>query len=440
MNENFEVIVRSTSLSDLFKEYKLEIPEYQRPYVWTKREIDKLLYQFAEHESRNIESKPNFYLGSIVLHEKEDKFNIIDGQQRITTLQVLGLINGINSAETEYSHPISLSNIKQNYHYYSKKINDFTLLDYDKINVTIVITASEDLAYNFFETLNTGGKRLAGTDILKAHHLRSVSNIYDRNSFALKWEKKQKNLENVNRMLSKIRRLDYLNKHSFVPDKFTNDDIWKNVLTEDFAENVKKESRDIGYSFVEIEENTHTITADKYAIRQPLNQGVNYINYLLNFSDDYSYLFTFNNEKKDKYSIFNKEIIDVIDGTVDIRHFYQIALLCFVDRFGRKNVHEFSMYLFRYIYSLRLKDQSRIYEATVINFINDTKILERILNVFTYDEILSHIKNFKVEIKLSDISGVKQRYYDRINKFFDYKITKENFDIDLIKAINNYLK
>ncbi len=436
------VEVQSISLQSLF-EKKLTIPEYQRPYVWTKVEIDKLLYQFSEHLNRNVATgdKPNFYLGSIVLHKEGDHFNIIDGQQRITTLQVLGLLKELQFNETEYSHPITLKNIKTNYDFYRSQ--EFQLINYKSINVTIVITESEDMAYNFFETLNTGGKRLGGTDILKAHHLRCIDLVEERNSFALKWEKRQKNLEVVNRMLSKIRRLDYLNKHYFIPDKFTNDSTWKNVLTEDFADKTHKKNRDIGYSFVEIEENTHTITADKYAIRQPLNQGINYINYLLNFTNDYNFLFDIDKNKMDKYAKFNHDIINVIDGTVDLRHYYQIALLCFVDRFGRKNVTEFAMYLFRYIYSLRLKDQSRIYEATVVNFINDTKILERILNAFTYEEILHYFKNYKVEINTNDLKGVKFRYFNRVSDFFmdnaDSIITIENFDADLKNAIVNYL-
>lgn len=436
------VEVESISLKSLF-EKKLTIPEYQRPYVWSSTEIDKLLNQLTEHVNRNVTSgdKPNFYLGSIVLHKEGDYYNIIDGQQRITTLQVLGLLKDVAFNETEYSHPISLKNIKVNYDFY--KTQDFQLIDYDLINVTLVTTLSEDMAYNFFETLNTGGKRLGGTDILKAHHLRCIDQVEERNSFAFKWEKRQKNLEEVNRMLSKIRRLDYLKKHHFIPDKFTNDSKWKNVLTEDFADKTYKNNRDIGYSFVEIEENTHTITADKYAIRQPLNQGINYINYLLNFTNDYNFLFDTDNNKKDTYAKFNKYIINVIDGTVDLRHYYQIALLCFVDRFGRKKVTEFALYLFRYIYSLRLKDQSRIYEATVVNFINDTKILERILNAFTYEEVLTYFKNYKVDINTNDLKGVKLRYFNRVSDFFkvyaDTIITLENFDADLKIAIVNYL-
>lgn len=441
MEELKKIEVKSISLAELL-EYELKIPEYQRPYVWTKYNINKLIYQINEHNSRIIEigEKPNFYLGSIVLHKEGDSYNIIDGQQRITTLQILAKVKSNLNFNISYNHPITFKHIKENYRYYSDQYDIKSLdLDFSKLNVTIVITKSEDMAYNFFETLNTGGKRLGGTDILKAHHLRSIKDNEERNSFAKEWEAKQKNLETVNQMLSLIRRMDYLKRHENLPDKFTDAISWKNILTEDFAEKVKKESKDIGYSFVEIEENTHKITADKYAIRQPLNEGINYINYLLSFTDDYNFLFSSENQKG-KYAKFNKELVNVIDGTIDLRSYYKLALLCFVDRFGRKNVLEFSLYLFRFIYSLRLSDKSRIYEATVRNFIDETKILDRILNAFTYDEVLLCLKNRTLEYKTNDIKGVNERFYNRVNDFFNKSINKENFGIDLKNAIENFLK
>lgn len=352
---NNNIDVSSISFADLLQ-YNLKIPEYQRPYVWTKYNINKLVYQISEHNNRKGD-KPNFYLGSIVLHKDDNGFNIIDGQQRITTMQILEKIKSNIDFNVTYSHPITFKYIKENFNYYNSNQEIIQNLDLNlaKLNVTLVITNSEDMAYNFFETLNTGGKRLGGTDILKAHHLRSIKENDDRNSFAKEWEAKQKNLETVNRMLSLIRRLDYLNRHINLPDKNTDVSNWKNILTEDFAEKTKKENKDIGYSFVEIEENTHKITADKYAIRQPLNEGVNYINYLLRFTDDYNFLFLAENQNG-KYAEFNNKIINVIDGTIDLRSYYKLALLSFVDRFGRKNVLEFSMYLFRFIYSLRVSD------------------------------------------------------------------------------------
>ncbi len=437
MNNSIEV--SSISLTDLLQ-YNLKIPEYQRPYVWTEYNINKLIYQISEHNNREGD-KPNFYLGSIVLHKDVDGYNIIDGQQRITTMQILEKIKSNVDFNVTYNHPITFKHIKENFNYYNSNQEIIKMLDlnFTKLNVTLVITNSEDMAYNFFETLNTGGKRLGGTDILKAHHLRSIKENDYRNSFAKEWESNQKNLETVNRMLSLIRRMDYLNRHKNLPDKNTDVSSWKNILTEDFAEKTKKENKDIGYSFVEIEENTHKITADKYAIRQPLNEGVNYINYLLRFTDDYNFLFTAENNNG-KYAEFNSKIINIIDGTIDLRSYYKLALLSFVDRFGRKNVLEFSLYLFRFIYSIRLSNKSRIYEATVRNFIDETKVLDRILNAFTYEEVLFYLKNHNFEIQTAGIKGVNERFYNRVNDFFNKSISKEKFDSDLKNALENYLK
>ena len=71
---------------------KFIIPEYQRPYRWTKDECETLwndiLGVFGNGE--NIEE---YFLGSIVTYKNDNKkleiLEIIDGQQRITTLTLL---------------------------------------------------------------------------------------------------------------------------------------------------------------------------------------------------------------------------------------------------------------------------------------------------------------------------------------------------------------
>jgi len=435
-----EIIVESLTLKELFdKQQTLTIPEYQRPYVWSPKEINKLLVQFKQHQERTDE-KPLFYLGSIVLHKKDNSLEIIDGQQRLTTLQILSHIKSKSDFGIKYSHPISLKNIKSNHNYFSK--NNFEIIDLCNINITIIVVKNEDLAYSFFETLNTGGKRLSGTDILKAHHLRSITKIAERNKYAYNWEERQRNLDAVNKLLVKARRIDYLKPKKVresIPDKFASADNWKNILTEDFAEKVGKEKLDIGYSLVEIEENTHRIISNKYSIRQPLNEGKNYINYLMSFSNEYNSIFETRN-KEDFYSKFNNKMIEQIDGTVDLRSFYQLCLLCFVDMFGRTNLLEFSLWLFRHIFSLRLNEQSRIYEPTVRNYIDNTKIIERIFHAYNYQEIISYLKEYKTnEIKING-SHVKQRFFNKCRNFFSLDNPSEaSFDEKLKVKINEII-
>ena len=80
---------------------RLNLPEYQRPYKWSPSDVEALLDDLKDYFTANTESidsqskpaKPLLYLGSVVLHQvingSETILNIIDGQQRITTLQLI---------------------------------------------------------------------------------------------------------------------------------------------------------------------------------------------------------------------------------------------------------------------------------------------------------------------------------------------------------------
>lgn len=78
-------------LSKIFSsEFNYNIPSYQRPYSWTIQEAGILfddLYDFYKNEDK----EENYFLGSIVLIKQDDypKADVIDGQQRLTTLTIL---------------------------------------------------------------------------------------------------------------------------------------------------------------------------------------------------------------------------------------------------------------------------------------------------------------------------------------------------------------
>ncbi len=67
---------------------KFLIPEYQRPYAWTDNQIFTLFEDLVEYTNNQNES--SYFLGCIVSFSNENKEQeIIDGQQRITTLFLL---------------------------------------------------------------------------------------------------------------------------------------------------------------------------------------------------------------------------------------------------------------------------------------------------------------------------------------------------------------
>ncbi len=160
----------------------------------------------------------------------------------------------------------------------------------------------------------------------------------------------------------------------------------------------------------------------------------------MSFSDTFNAIFDTKN-RDDFYSKFNNKMIDQIDGTVDLRIYYRLCLLCFVYMFGINNLLEFSLWLFRHIYSLRLKEQSRIYESTVRNHIKDTKIIERIFHAYNYEEIINYLKNYiTADIIIKD-SKVKQRFFKKCIDFFSLDDSnEENFDKKLKVIIEGIVK
>ena len=88
--------VDQTSIKRLFEDKKSDflIPDYQRPYAWTETECLTLwedLFEFAFPEKDNDKfTDDEYYLGPIVTFKNDDnKLEIIDGQQRLTTLMLL---------------------------------------------------------------------------------------------------------------------------------------------------------------------------------------------------------------------------------------------------------------------------------------------------------------------------------------------------------------
>lgn len=86
------------SVKALFSEKKADflIPDYQRPYAWGEKECqtlwdDLFLFAFPENDCDMFNSDSDeYFLGPIVTFKNSNgKMEIIDGQQRLTTLMLL---------------------------------------------------------------------------------------------------------------------------------------------------------------------------------------------------------------------------------------------------------------------------------------------------------------------------------------------------------------
>ncbi|WP_180378953.1 DUF262 domain-containing protein [Campylobacter lanienae] len=84
-----------TKVSDVFSSSNLfSIPNYQRDYAWGAHNITELWEDLEEakalSEDKNNSNEMGHFLGTIVLAKRDDGvYDIIDGQQRATTIYLL---------------------------------------------------------------------------------------------------------------------------------------------------------------------------------------------------------------------------------------------------------------------------------------------------------------------------------------------------------------
>lgn len=181
------------------KSYKFEIPFYQRAYSWRKQDIEKLI--------SDINGKEGHYLGNIVVKKNDDKFIVIDGQQRLTTIYIIFMALGVKEKPFELSYEIDSSDGEKlkNFNVNERKYVNRQILDailfasnneilckdsFEKnINsaiFTMTIIPENVKATEYFELVNTKSIQLENHQVLKARFLSNIKDNYA--SIAKKWD------------------------------------------------------------------------------------------------------------------------------------------------------------------------------------------------------------------------------------------------------------
>src|SRR5690554_2024328 len=87
MNNQQDIFDTSIVNMDDVAHLKFILPTYQRPYVWGEEEIKKLLDDF--HLSYKTNPSENYYVSTFLTKEELNKAELIDGQQRFTSLWLI---------------------------------------------------------------------------------------------------------------------------------------------------------------------------------------------------------------------------------------------------------------------------------------------------------------------------------------------------------------
>lgn len=162
----------------------LIIPNYQRPYRWNANNVLQLLDDIFD--SMNSDKK-TYRIGSTILFSNGDKdgFEIVDGQQRLTTIAIALYCMGTETKLLEnlcFNHKDSVANIKSNklvidswlkrHSNHTTKLKDYILNSCEFVEI-IVYDLSE--AFQMFDSQNGRGKELEAYNLLKAYHIRAMN-------------------------------------------------------------------------------------------------------------------------------------------------------------------------------------------------------------------------------------------------------------------------
>ncbi len=430
---------------------KLVIPEYQRPYSWNENQINKLLtdYQNYSEDITKNETDYLYYLGSMILHQSEENgyLNIIDGQQRLTTLALISYVHNLNNNipfefNLSYGSPKSQQQIMHNLKWLKENYSDkpiFDNFDTRKINITLVITQSEDDAYRFFETQNTGGVRLTGADIIKAHHLRAVDDMKQvdgmnksvTNDFAKKWE----SLGDLNPVALATIRGRYwqtLAWQDFPSHKQKNQ--IRDEIVKELAEDTLQGDDDLMFGHIRRicnADGSEIMTQDRvgYALRQPLNNGVNTIHYLQYFKQIRGqYLDSKSTHTNPEFCKFYHKLICELEGCGYLKELFDTCLLMYISQFGEYKLDIAAKKLFRVVYSRRVKNQKAVREASVPAFLKGNPVLDWIFMSFTPEQCFEKLDEFDLEVDDTglDKNSVKKRFVDHVYAFFVWKLEQDN--------------
>lgn len=249
--------VDQKTIKDLFQDKRADflIPDYQRPYAWGENECQTLwddIFTFAipDDGSTEFDSNSEYFLGPIVTYKNNEKMEVIDGQQRLTTLMLLlrafyskfGHMQDKASLATkqniekclwktdEFGEPDmnalkidsevatdkdkeefldilrtgdasrgQKSRYAENYRFFQESIQKFldkfptyfAYLPTRIMNNCILLpieAESQDTALRIFSTLNDRGKPLSDADIFKAQFYKFYSNLGKKDDFIKDWK------------------------------------------------------------------------------------------------------------------------------------------------------------------------------------------------------------------------------------------------------------
>lgn len=418
----------------------LVIPNYQRPYKWTAKNVIQLLDDIIDAKNAN---KEIYRVGTLILHDdKDNKYNIVDGQQRTISfsllLKALETPKEINFLKQSLSdNPHNRRNIPNNFRTLQRRVNNFSddrekagLLEYIKTNCELIVVITNDIseAFQFFDSQNARGKKLYPHDLLKAYHLREMNDldVTETEKVVKIWEDlDQKQLANLfSEYLYRLKEWTKGNKAWELNEH--NIDKFKGITQQDnypyaqyykgafaFAENVNNSA----IPFV-----TGSRKLKPFQLDTPIVAGKPFFDYAKHYFEILKDIQ--NNDKYEGYFINDNEIVKTLDlhykngtGNKITRLLFDTAVLLYVDRFcpvtptkmDLEIFEQFVLFGFVWAYSLRAQ-YDRLGWPTAQNYImgnektNSFNLFKVIIEADSPTSLLSTLSDCVNPLEVNDIT------------------------------------
>ena len=210
---NVKEYVKTLTISDLFNDEnkcKYIIPIYQRNYAWGDDEISSLLQDIKNACEKTKEKDKNYYIGSLVVYRRENSdFEVIDGQQRLTTLTLImhylgklsfrnvffehrdeseQALSNLNSEKLPSNFSQALKTIKKVIDEWGNNKDEIVKFLLDKVEIIRTEVPEGTDLNHYFEIMNTRGEQLEKHEILKTRLMEKLSEGIEQSLFAKIWD------------------------------------------------------------------------------------------------------------------------------------------------------------------------------------------------------------------------------------------------------------
>lgn len=440
------------SVYELLADSELQIPQYQRPYKWTGKQINQLFSDIAIHKEKSA-----YRLGTIVFHGEGRKRNIVDGQQRTISLLLAAraLIQRCKARKLErkdlherlielervmvnptFTSEISQKNVHSNYLEVDRIVSraNFTEAHIDfflnKCQVVAVELTDVSEAFQFFDSQNARGRDLEPHDLLKAYHLREFSPRDEplKAATVSRWENSDtKELATLfSQYLYRIRNWSKgVSARYFSKD---DSDLFKGVNIDTVASYPYVEQLRIAHHFVDHYNGQYERKVDSREMGFPFHLDQIFINgrrFFEMISHYQSKVARISAESWNGHELvgvaaldgYAQKIMDVLNsypartrtGDCYVRAMFDCLLIYYIDKFGHKELSRAIEKIFIWAYSLRL--QMQVVQLASM----DNHVLE--INLFRLIKDATRPADF-INYSLPVVSGTKSTNTGEIEALF----------------------